>query len=398
MIRAIIYASFFTALAYCFYLIDLHSGNISFDALGYSIEARFWVFVLALLIFTIFLLITFVAVYKLISIPAVVKNFLTKRRFVKSNDLVKEYFKAASLNNDKAALKLINKIQSYDEFKEYYKATYLRHLAEIDKKSARLEALSMLNKSKQREPVLIFIITLNKAQKSFSENYIYATELFNISPSYFAAKARIEAMMELKDYEIALRFLEENRRYFDKAEMLEFSAAIDLEIANVCSKSRDLHGAIKHANTSLKAKYSHEAVVTLFDSYLKLSDAESAAKIVRNNWKELAKHSQSEIVMQLSKHASPEDFLKLARDLKKIAPTEFASLFILAKAELGADQFDKAYKTISETMEICKCRSAYLLMVEFCVRTHGSTAEIANWLNLAFHAKEISYMDAMWHD
>lgn len=388
MIRALIYTLIFTVIAYGFYLLDMHSGNIAFEALGYSIEARFWVFVLVLLVFAVLLLLTFILVYKLVNIPTIIKNFFIKRKFEKSNDLIKEYFKAATTRDNKSALKVINKISSNDEFKEYFKAASFYHQAETDVEAARKDAISLLSKAKRREPILVFIISANKMLKKVAENYGYATELFNLSPSYFAAKSRIEAMTELKDFGMALNFLDENKKYFYKEELFEIKADLELELGCNYSKTRNFTAAVRHLESSVKYKYSDYAVALLFDSYLKLSEFEIAEKIIKINWKQFAKSDKSEMVLKLSKHISPEDFLKLARDLKKVAPSEFSSIFVLAKAELGADQYDKAYKTISDAMELCKCRSAYLLMVEFCVRTHGSTAEIANWLHLAFQANE----------
>lgn len=388
MIRAILYALIFIVVAYGFYLLDMHSGDIAFEALGYSIEARFWVFALVLLVFSVLLLFTFILVYKLINIPTIIKNFFIKRNFEKSNDLIKEYFKAATTRDNKTALKVISKISSNDEFREYFKTASFYHHAETDVEFARKDAIALLAKAKRREPLLIFIISANKMLKKVAENYGHATELFNLSPSYFAAKSRIEAMTELKDFEMALKFLDENKKYFDKEELFEIKANLEFEIGQNCSRSRNFTTAVKHLEAALKYQYSDCAVALLFDSYIKLSEFEIAEKIIKTHWKQFAKSDKAETILKLSKHISPEDFLKFARDLKKSAASEFSSIFVLAKAELGADQYDKAYKTISDAMEMCKCRSAYLLMVEFCVRTHGSTAEIANWLNLAFQANE----------
>lgn len=391
MIKFIAFLIFACFFGIGVFWLSLNSGNLSFTVLDYSIEttvAYAAVILLVALLLGNFILAFF---YRITALPSLIREALAEKKRNKKEKLLVELIEAISKKDTRQVGEIFKSLKNL-ELPEKIRDQLSTVIAHADNHSQAYNAslLALLKYPDLRIFAYTQLIDNAITEQDWLVSCNYCVELWKLKADVSTAKLYIKAFYNAKRYRECLNFLSQ----FKMMRLLK-------------KKSRDaLEGLcyFQLANTALTEEFKekvesyYEYTIDKLPEFLpalkglieqKIQDGlfYDAVKIIERIWKKWPHYVFAKLLQKCSKHYTEGEFHKIVRKVVSSQPKHYESHLILAESSIANAQFELAAKEIAEALNHPAKSRALLLMVRFCLATHGNAHEALEWLKQASEAE-----------
>ncbi len=396
MVRLILLCVIFASSMGGAYWLSQNSGSLSFVFLDYNIETTVTEFVIYGAIALVILQILLFWLYRIFSIPAKIKQKIKDKRKDKVIANIAGFF---SDYVSKDTLGLEKRYRSIKELLEPVDQLSIGALIEEASgnnahEKNKLIALTKFDKTKIG--AFSRLIDLSMLEKDWFISANYCSELWKLQKTpelaykYVLCFINARRWRELEELLSAGSLLSELfhrdlRYYLGKESAKTIHALCKYKIAQDLVDFGDIETASSGAQYAAKVL---EGFLPATMLALKTCDDESSKiKLIKRQWKVMPHYSMNELILDISKKAIDQKFYKTVKNIVSVNYEHYESSLILARAALDIDDFDLASKHMSDAIAGVKKVRAFLLMAEFCQRTHANKAEVVDWLRQAQSAE-----------
>jgi uncharacterized membrane-anchored protein len=236
------------------------------------------------------------------------------------------------------------------------------------------------------QPVILKqLFELHYRNNKIAEALAYIDCLLAIKQCSYAVERKLICLIKLGDWQAAHYFIKTNlKEYIAVNKLNTIKAVVNYKLAGIAKERGDFNEAQRLSFSALKYDDGFYPIIhSLIQILIKLNALTKAEKLIKTYWPKFNNPIFTMLVLGLAKGYTAEEFYSVVKDITRSTPHYYESRLLLAKTALDNDQFDIAFKEISEAISEEKNLRACLLMAEFCQRTHGNNAEVLSWLKQA---------------
>ena len=255
--------------------------------------------------------------------------------------------------------------------------------------AARRKFEAMANDPETRELGLRGLYIEARRQGAHEAALQYAEDAARNAPYLpWAAQATLESKCRSGEWDDAIRLLDQQKA----AHVIERGEAGRLKAVLLTAKAEekfesDPKAAREDAKAALKlSKALVPAALVAARSYLREDNLRKAAAILEPVWRAEPHPQIAELYVRARSGDTAIDRLKRAERLESLKPNNIESLFAVAQAALGAQDFDKARAKAQAAARIAQRESIFLLLADIEEAESGDQGRVRHWMAQALRA------------
>ena len=255
--------------------------------------------------------------------------------------------------------------------------------------AARRKFEAMANDPETRELGLRGLYIEARRQGAHEAALQYAEDAARNAPYLpWAAQATLESKCRSGEWDDAIRLLDQQKA----AHVIERGEAERLKAVLLTAKAEekfesDPKASREDAKAALKlSKALVPAALVAAKSYLREDNLRKAAAILEPVWRAEPHPQIAELYVRARSGDTAIDRLKRAERLESLKPNNIESLFAVAQAALGAQDFDKARAKAQAAARIAQRESIFLLLADIEEAESGDQGRVRHWMAQALRA------------
>lgn len=389
MIKILTFLIVAILFGYMLFALSQNSGLITIDILNYQIETSLGVALISLLIGFIIVQIIIIILYKFFTLPSSIRTYLDEHSKKTRVKLLVNLLDAVAISDKPQVVKLASKLAKSNDYKSVASLLEVTHLP-TDNFSLIKSRLERLMELPLYQPVILKqLFELHYHNNKIAEALAYIDCLLAIKKCSYSVERKLICLIKLGDWQAAHYFVKTNlKEYIALDKLNTIKAVINYKLAAVAMEIGDFIEAQRLSSTALKCDDGLYPIIhSLIQILVKLNALSKAEKLIKTYWPKFNNPIFTMLVLGLAKNYTAQEFYSVVKDITRSTPHYYESRLLFAKAALDNDQFDLAFKEISEAISEEKNLRACLLMAEFCQRTHGNNAEVLSWLKQALSSE-----------